>query len=284
VADGGEGTMRILVEALAGEVVHVKASDPLGRSLEAAFGLAGRDAIVEVAEASGLPLLTEAERDPERTSTGGTGELIVAARDRGVERILVAAGGSATVDGGAGAIEAIEAAGGIGESRIVVLCDVETPFEDAAAVYGPQKGAAPDAVKRLAERLDRFAAKLPRDPRGRPRTGAAGGLSGGLWAVFDAELVDGAKSVLDAIGFDRRLENAEAVVTGEGGLDAQSFQGKAVGHVVGRCLAGGVPVHAIVGRSGLSESEAAAAGLASVSVASSLPEIEGAAEQLGRSL
>ncbi|HEX2371692.1 MAG TPA: glycerate kinase, partial [Solirubrobacterales bacterium] len=191
-ADGGEGTMRILVDALSGRVVRHPATDPLGRPIDAALGLARRDAIVEVATASGLALLAPSELDPERATTTGTGELIVAAREQGASRILVAAGGSATVDGGAGAIEVIRTAGGLGESRLTVLCDVETAFEDAARVYGPQKGATPDAVRRLAARLERLAAELPRDPRGVPLTGAAGGLAGGLWAALGAELLPGA--------------------------------------------------------------------------------------------
>jgi glycerate 2-kinase len=283
-ADGGEGTMRILVDALGGRVVRHPATDPLGRPIEAALGLARRDAIVEVAAASGLALIAPSELDPERATTTGTGELIVAAREQGASRILVAAGGSATVDGGAGAIEVIRMAGGLGESRLTVLCDVETAFEDAARVYGPQKGATPVAVRRLAARLERLAAELPRDPRGVPLTGAAGGLAGGLWAELGAELLPGADFVLDALDFDRRLDRADATLVGEGRLDAQSFAGKAVGRIAARCRRAGVPVHAIVGSSALDGTDAANLGLASVRLASDPDELLDAAQELATGL
>jgi glycerate 2-kinase len=276
--------MRILVDALGGRVVRHPATDPLGRPIEAALGLARRDAIVEVAAASGLALLAPSELDPERATTTGTGELIVAAREQGASRILVAAGGSATVDGGAGAIEVIRMAGGLGESRLTVLCDVETAFEDAARVYGPQKGATPDAVRRLAARLERLAAELPRDPRGVPLTGAAGGLAGGLWAALGAELLLGAEFVLDALDFDRRLDRADATLVGEGRLDAQSFAGKAVGRIAARCRRAGVPVHAIVGSSALDGTDAANLGLASVRLASDPDELLDAAQELATGL
>ena len=284
VADGGEGTMRILVEARGGRVVECRATDPLGRPLDAEVGIIDSEAIVEVAEASGLGLLARSERDPERASTAGTGELIVAAREAGAEHILVAAGGSATVDGGMGAIEAIRAAGGLGGSRLTVLCDVETVFEDAPAAFGPQKGASLEAVGRLTERLRRLAGELRRDPLGVPRTGAAGGLSGGLWAVLDAELVSGAEYVLDALGFERRLGRAAAVIVGEGRLDAQSFDGKILGRITARCRERGVPAHAIVGSTGMETAGAAELGLASVRVASSRAEIVAAAQQLASGL
>src|SRR6202012_3939675 len=136
--------------------------------------------------------------------------------------VYLGSGGSRTPAGGAGAVKAIDAAGGLRGARLVVLCDVRTPFEDAARVFGPQKGADPDAVKRLTARLHRQARALARDPRGIAMTGAAGGLSGALWATFGAELVSGAAFVLDAVEFDRRMLDARAVVTGEGKLDGQS--------------------------------------------------------------
>lgn len=282
VADGGEGTMRILVEALGGRLRRHRATDPLGRPVEAALGVAGSRGIVEVAQASGLGLLAPSERDPERASTAGTGELVAAAREGGATRILLAAGGSATVDGGTGAIDAIRASGGLGDCRLTVLCDVDTPFEDAARVFGPQKGASPEAVDRLAARLERLAGEFRRDPRGRPMTGAAGGLAGGLWAELDAELVPGAEFVLDALEFDRRLDRADAALVGEGRLDDQSFAGKIVGRIVARSRArGAVPVHAIVGGSELSPARAAELRVASVRVASSRDEIAAAARELG---
>lgn len=151
VADGGEGTLAVLLTALGGETAGTRAHDPLGRKIAAGFALIenGGTAIVEVAEASGLPRVAPEERDVMAATTHGTGELIAAAIDAGAAVVLVAAGGSATVDGGAGAIEAIEAAGGPRGARLVVLCDVRTPWEEAPARFGPQKGASPDQVRTL---------------------------------------------------------------------------------------------------------------------------------------
>lgn len=250
VADGGDGTAAALLAALGGEAVAVAATDPLGREVQAAVALLadGATAVVEVASASGLHRVGEAERDAEAATSAGTGELIAAAVAAGAARVLVAAGGSATTDGGAGAIAALQAGGGPGAAELVVLSDVRTPFERAAAVFGPQKGADAAAVTRLGRRLAAQARRLPRDPRGIPMTGAAGGLAGGLWAVFDARLAPGAPFVLDALGFDARMRAAHAVVTGEGRLDDSSLQGKALAEVATRCRQAGVPCHAVVGQ------------------------------------
>jgi glycerate kinase len=236
---------------------------------------------VEVAAASGLGLVEPAERDPERASSAGSGELIAAAIEAGADRVLVAAGGSATTDGGRGAIDALEAAGGTGGGRLEVLCDTSVPFEHAAEVFAPQKGATPEQVHRLGERLLALAAALPRDPRGRVLSGAAGGLAGGLWAAFGARLVPGAAYVLGVLGFDRLLEEAEAVITGEGRLDAQSFQGKLIGEITRRCHAAGVPVHVIAGEVALEPAELAELGIADAREASTPAEIERAASALG---
>src|SRR4051794_36585222 len=176
VADGGEGTMTVLLTALGGSTAGGAVSDPLGREVQAGFALIehGATAIAEVAQASGLGLVAEDERDAESASSRGTGELIVAAVEHGASVVLVAAGGSATTDGGAGAIEAIAEAGGLGGARLVVLCDVRTPFEDAARVFAPQKGADAAAVKRLSKRVGRLAPTWQRDPRGGGMTGSAG--------------------------------------------------------------------------------------------------------------
>ncbi|HWT25971.1 MAG TPA: glycerate kinase, partial [Solirubrobacteraceae bacterium] len=173
VADGGEGTLDALLPALGGELLAADAHDPLGRPIRAHIALLedGGTALVEVAAASGLALVAPEERDPERATTYGTGELIAAAVEAGAAVVLVAAGGSATVDGGSGALAAIRERGGLRGSRVVVLCDVKTPWERAAAVYGPQKGADPAAVERLSAKLDALADGLPRDPRGVPMTG-----------------------------------------------------------------------------------------------------------------
>jgi glycerate kinase len=274
VADGGEGTMAVL----GGRAVSVRVHDPLGRVIDAAYSMLddGR-AVVEMAAASGLGLLAADELDPWAASTFGTGELIRAAVEAGASEVLVAVGGSATVDGGRGALEALD---DVVVPSIVVLCDVETPWERSAEVFGPQKGADPEMVRRLASRLDAYAAELPRDPRGVPMTGAAGGLSGGLWAGLGASLVPGAPYVLDALGFDERLRAADAVIAGEGKLDAQSLMGKVVGEIASRAAAAGVPVHAIVGVDALG----AESRLASVTEATTLAEIEAAAELLGENL
>ncbi|HEY7121067.1 MAG TPA: glycerate kinase, partial [Solirubrobacterales bacterium] len=258
------------------------AHDPLGRSIEANYALLrdGTEAVVEVAAASGLSLVDESERDPERASSTGTGELIAAAVVEGANRILVAAGGSATTDGGRGAIEAIEAAGGLGDARLEVLCDTTVPFERAAEVFSPQKGAAPEQVERLTARLVAEAGALPRDPRDRAMTGAAGGLSGGLWATFGAHLVLGSTFVLGVVGFDRRLEDASAVFTGEGRIDSQSLEGKLTGEIARRCRAAQVPCHAIAGEIAVTPEDEARFGFATLAYASSVDSITGAAERI----
>jgi glycerate kinase len=252
LADGGEGTLDVLIESLGGELREAEVSDPLGRPVTAAFGLAeerrGVVAIVESAQASGLSLVAETERDPIASTTAGTGELILAAREAGAKVIYLGVGGSATTDGGSGAIRAIHEGGGLGEARLVVLCDVRTSFEDAARVYAPQKGAGEAEVRRLTQRLHGLARGFKRDPRGQPLTGAAGGLSGGLWAELGAELVAGAPFVLDLLEFDRRMLASHAVVTGEGRLDEQSLAGKVVSEVATRARQHGVPCHAVVGQ------------------------------------
>jgi glycerate 2-kinase len=242
VADGGEGTMGVL------------------------------------AQASGLGLVAEDERDAWAASTRGTGELIALAVEAGAEHVLVTVGGSATSDGGAGALDALEEAGV--RPDLEVLCDVRTVYEKAPSVFGPQKGADPALVKRLERRLDELAEKLPRDPRGVPMTGAAGGLSGGLWGGLGARLVPGAAYVLDAIGFDAAMKGSAFVVTGEGCLDSQTLEGKIVGEVATRCRQGGVACHAIVGRDDLDPFEERIIDLASVSEATGLAEMEATGRRL----
>lgn len=283
-ADGGEGTLAALVAAMDGTVHTVEASDPLGRTIEAQFAVSGATAIVETAAASGLGLVAAAERDAIEASTFGTGELLVAAAAAGADTILLGVGGSATTDGGAGAIRAVERGGGLEGVRLVVLCDVRTTFADAARVFGPQKGADPDEVRKLTARLNAQARRLPRDPRGEVMTGAAGGLSGGLWAAFGAELVSGAAFVLDAVGFDARMRAARAVITGEGKLDEQSLVGKVVSEVATRSRQAGVPCHAVVGTRELDAMGARVLDLERVLEATTLDELHDAGRQLAQLL
>ena len=280
VADGGEGTMEALSAALGAERHRATVSDPLGRPVEAEFALLTdrATAVVEAAQASGLGLVDEEERDAFAASSRGTGELIAAACEAGASTVLVSVGGSATTDGGEGAVEALEEAGV--SPRLEVLCDVRTAWEDAPSVFGPQKGADPDTVARLERRLDQLADAAPRDPRGVAMTGAAGGLAGGLWAHLGARLVAGAPYVLDAIGFDKRLRETAFVVTGEGRLDRQTLQGKVVGEVATRCRQSGVACHALVGVRELEPFEARILDLSTVVEATTLEELEDAGRAL----
>jgi glycerate 2-kinase len=280
VADGGEGTMDVLLTALGGERHTVEASDPLERPVQATFALIedGRVGVVETAQASGLGLVDDDERDAWAASTRGTGELIAAAVEAGAERVIVTVGGSATTDGGVGALEALTDAGV--RVELDVLCDVRTPFELAPRVFAPQKGADATVVKRLEGRLDTLASTFRRDPRGQPMTGAAGGLSGGLWAQRGARLHHGASYVLDAIGFDERMRAAAFVVTGEGRIDGQTLEGKIVGELATRCRQNGVTCHAIVGRIELDPFEQRILDLASVTEATTLAELNRAGRAL----
>lgn len=285
VADGGEGTLDAILSAVGGDRRRLVVSDALRRPIEASYAvLADGSAFVESAQAVGLALASGRDRDPERASTYGVGELIAAALRDGVNRVLVGVGGTATTDGGVGAIEAIESAGGTGDVHISVLCDVTTPFESAAALFAPQKGADPATVVRLNDRLNAVASSLPRDPRGVPMTGCAGGLSGGLWAAFNAELVPGADAVLDALNFASRVDDSDAIVVGEGCLDFQSLQGKIVGVIARRARVAGVPTHAVVGRNDLDWREISELGLVSVTEASTQRTLREAGRLLAASL
>jgi glycerate kinase len=297
LADGGEGTLQTLAGALGGVRRLIRVRGPLGAPVLAPIllleDLGGeRVAVLETASAAGLTLVPARRRDAERASTYGVGQLLVAAAGFGARRILLGAGGSATTDGGAGALAAIDEAGGLGAPpaggaggaagepvRIEVLCDVQTPFERAAEVFGPQKGADSAAVKRLAARLGELAGRFRRDPTGVPRTGAAGGLSGGLWAQWDARLVSGIDTVLDVLGMDEALVGAAAALTGEGRLDEQSLAGKAIAGLAGRAARAGAPVHAIVGGNRLTAEQLSRLGVASAVEARTLPEIAAAARR-----
>lgn len=279
-ADGGEGTLAVLLGALGGKLRRYTIADPLGRKILASWGLTvdRSIAIVETAAASGLHLISPSPATAERASSAGTGQLIAVAAAAGVGDILVGVGGSATTDGGSGAIEAIFEAGGLGQAKLTVLCDVTTPFEHAAEVFGPQKGADPATVHRLTRRLDDIGESLPRDPRGLPMTGAGGGLAGGLWATFGACLVPGAATVLNMIGFDAAAAKADVVVTGEGRLDSQSLQGKLASEVASRGRQAGRPVHAVVGS--LDGDPSTHSAFSSVTVASTTDDLRAAWSQI----
>jgi glycerate 2-kinase len=279
LGDGGEGTLDALVASLGAEVLTATVSDPLGRPVEARFALAGGGrAIVEMAEASGLRHVAEGERDAWAASTRGTGELIAAACEAGATEVIVCVGGSATTDGGAGAIEALDESGAA--PSFTVACDVRTAWEDAARVFGPQKGADARMVKRLERRMDELAASAPRDPRGVPMTGCAGGLSGALWAWRGARLVPGAAYVLDAVGFDDAMRAARFVVTGEGRIDSQTLAGKLVAEVATRARQSGVASHAVVGRDELDDFRERIIDLGLVIEASSEADLEAAGRRL----
>lgn len=285
VADGGEGTLDALADALGLMSMHSPAHDPLGREIEAAWALSSDGvAVIEVASASGYTLTAPAERDPIAASSYGTGELVAAAVAAGAKEIVITAGGSATNDGGAGAIAAISDGGGLHGAKLAVLCDVRTPFEQAAEVFGPQKGASPEQVVELTARLQQQARALPHDPRGVPMSGAAGGLSGGLWAACGAELRAGAPYVLEVLGFDAQMRASLAVVTGEGSLDRQSLAGKIVGEVATRCRQAGVPCHAVVGRNALDRFDARILDLQLVIEAGTEDELRAAGAQLADAL
>jgi len=247
VADGGEGTL----DALGGPNRTSTVSGPLGDPVEAAWRLHRDTAVIEMARASGLELIGGAEgNDPLAASTVGTGELIDQALDAGAKRIIVCLGGSATTDGGYGAIRAIHAPARLRGVRMLVACDVRTPFTEAAAVFGPQKGASPAQVRLLTGRLERLV-QVYRDAHGVDVSniegaGAAGGLAGAL-AALGGRLVPGFDLVADELDLDDRVREADVVITGEGHLDAQSFAGKVVGGVQAMAAAHGRPVAAIAG-------------------------------------
>ena len=283
LADGGEGTALTLGDALGGEVRTAAVHDPLGRPVEAAYVLRDEHAYLDTAAASGLQLVEAAQRDAWAASTAGTGELIAAAVSAGARTVHLGVGGSATSDGGAGAVAALGAAGGLGDARLIVLCDVRTVYEDAARLFGPQKGASPREVTRLTARLHELAdrwARGGRDPRGRTMTGAAGGLSGALWAQYGAELVAGAAFVLDAVGFDARMRAARCVITGEGRLDVSSLVGKLVSEVATRARQAGVPCDAVCGTRDLDGMGARVLDLERILEASTLAELRAAGRTL----
>lgn len=247
VADGGEGTL----EAMGGANRTSTVTGPLGDPVRAEWRFHRGTAVIEMARASGLTLVGGAERnDAMAATTTGTGELIDQALDLGATKIIVCLGGSATTDGGLGCVRAITAPHRLRRVQLLVACDVQTRFLDAAPVFAPQKGASPAQVHLLRGRLERVAQMYQEqygvDVRELDGSGAAGGLAGGLVAL-GGQLLPGFDLVADELDLHDRIHEADLVITGEGYLDEQSFEGKVVGGVQELCAAAGRPVAAIVG-------------------------------------
>ena len=284
IADGGEGTVEALAAATGGRLEHAQVPGPLGEPVDALWGVLGdgQTAVIEMAAASGLPLVPRDRRDPRLTSTAGTGWLVRAALDAGLRKLVIGIGGSATNDGGTGFARALGARflddreqplaeGGAALARleridlsgldprllateIMVACDVDNPLtgpRGASAIYGPQKGATPDMVQELDQALERFARVATRctgrEVAGLPGAGAAGGLGAGLLWFTPARLRPGVEIVLEATGFEAMVAGADLVITGEGRTDAQTAMGKAPVGVAAVARRHGVPVVCLSG-------------------------------------
>lgn len=307
MADGGEGTVEAVLAGAGGSRIEAEVLDPLGRPVRAAFGRLpdGRTAIVAMAASSGLTLLRPAERNPLRTSTYGTGQQLMAALDAGATRVLIGVGGSATVDGGCGCAQAMGVqflsedgtvlpaglAGGdlhrihrvdvsardarLDAVELVVLCDVQNPLcgpNGASAVYGPQKGAGPEQVRRLETNLRHLARVIERDlgvaVADLPCGGASGGLAAGLVAFLGGRMQSGVESVVVLTRLFERVQGADLVITGEGRFDAQSRMGKTVWGVVACARRANVPVIVIAGQVAGDAVHCGADGIAAVCVVS----------------
>ncbi|MBP3950175.1 glycerate kinase [Bacillus suaedae] len=284
MADGGEGTVQSLVDATAGTIENVTVTGPLGEEVEAFYGLLGdgKTAVIEMAAASGLEIVPMEKRDPMSTTTFGTGQLIAAALDKGVERMIIGIGGSATNDGGAGMVQALGGKlldsqgapipfGGAGLAKldridlseldqrlsgvkVDVACDVDNPLtgpKGASSIYGPQKGATAEQIIQLDSNLAHFAEVIKRDLgkdiKDIPGAGAAGGLGAGLLAFLPSELKRGGELVIEAIKLDEAVSDADLVITGEGGINHQTIHGKTPICVARTAKKYGVPVIALAG-------------------------------------
>jgi glycerate kinase len=284
IGDGGDGTGTLLNERLGSSKIAVRVNDPLGREIASEFGLGqgGRLAIIEMADASGLRLLRDDELDPLRSDSFGTGELISCALDHGAAEIVLAVGGSATVDGATGILRALgvrflDAAGNeladlpedlvdlsaidlsridrrMSRATLTVLCDVNNLLlgpQGAARLFGPQKGATPEAVNKLEAALSRLRdvvlSQTGKDMSSTRRGGAAGGVAASLNAFLNASLVSGIDYFLNATNFDLALSKADLVVTGEGSIDEQTLQGKGPIVVAARAKAKDIPVVGLAG-------------------------------------
>lgn len=263
LADGGEGTVQCLVNATGGKVLQEEVINPLGKKIDASYGILGdqKTAVIEMAEASGITLISSEERNPLITTTYGTGQLIKSALDRGCKKMIIGIGGSATNDGGAGMVQALGVRlldkqnkevgfGGaelinihhidinqmdqrISKLEILVASDVKNPLcgpSGATRIYGPQKGATEEMMVALEEALDHFARiideALDKDVKNIPGAGAAGGLGAGLMAFLDAKLKSGIKIIIEAVKLEEAVKDADFVITGEGKIDNQTIYGK----------------------------------------------------------
>ncbi|WP_026485991.1 glycerate kinase [Caldanaerobius polysaccharolyticus] len=287
MADGGEGTVEALVKATRGQIISLDVMGPQRDKVKGFYGILGdgKTAVVEIAAASGLPLVSEDRLNPETATSYGTGELIRDALNHGIKKLIIGLGGSATNDGGAGIAQALGVKlmdekgnaidlGGINlknlhhidmseldkrinDVEVLVACDVDNPLcgpRGASAVYGPQKGATPEMVIRLDEALAHFADVVKKDLgidiMNMPGAGAAGGAGGGLVAFLGACLQPGIKLVCDAVNLDEQLKGADLVITGEGKIDGQTAHGKTPVGVASYAKRHGVPVFAIGGMLG----------------------------------
>lgn len=286
MADGGEGTVQSLVDATGGKIIRKQATAPLGNKVKARYGMLGdgKTAVIEMAEASGLPLVPKSKRNPLLTTTYGTGELIIDAINKGAETIIIGLGGSATNDGGSGMAQALgvrfldrsgklikqKGCGGmlskiakidisyidprIEKTKFIIASDVTNPLcgtKGASAVFGPQKGATPAMVKTLDSNLRHYAAIIKRDVGKKVMTqkgaGAAGGLGAGMLAFTRAKMKRGVDLVVELTGLKKHLKNANLAITGEGRVDFQTAFGKTPAGVAKAARSYGVPCVAIGG-------------------------------------
>lgn len=273
MSDGGEGMVRCIAEAIDVRMVSTWVHDPLMQMIEAQYAVSadGTTAYMEMATASGLTLVPEGRRNPMLTTTYGVGDLILDAVERGCKRIVMGIGGSATCDGGEGMVECLDGHLPL-PVEIIIASDVTNPLygeNGAAYVFAPQKGATPEQVRLLDERLQRFARQteargfaLP-DLAMHPGAGAAGGLGYGLMAYVGATLQSGINLMLDIIGFDEKIKDADLILTGEGQSDKQTLMGKVPEGILKRAMRQGIPVHLLSGAI-VDGAELEAAGFASV--------------------
>lgn len=308
VADGGEGSVDCFLSAVGGEKINETVKDPYFEDMQSFYGTIndGETAVIEMASCAGLPLV-ENRKDPKKTTTYGVGQLIMAAANKGCKKIIVGLGGSSTNDGGCGAAAAVgvkfydkdgkefipvggtlkdiskidlsQRSGLISDIEIVTMCDIDNPMfgtNGAAYIFGPQKGADKDMVVELDKGLrnlcDVIKKDLGIDLQNVPGGGAAGAMGAGMIAFFDSKLQMGIETVLDTVGFDQVIEDADMIFTGEGKIDTQSLRGKVVIGVAKRAKKKNVPVTVIVGGADAGIDEAYEMGVSSIFTINRLPQ------------